>query len=59
MKTKTLNKRLVLKKETVAVLNPDEMNWICGGDPCPPEGETKTILYTGQTKASTFTCGTH
>lgn len=57
------NQRLVLRKQTIAIITPDEMNWVYGGDgtvPCPPpEEDTKTDIYVSITKASTYTCGTH
>ena len=55
MKKQMLNKRLVLKKETVAVLTPLEMNCAQGGTMCPPR-PTKE-LADDPFKGITYTCG--
>ena len=55
MKKQMLNKQLVLKKETVAVLNCVEMNRAQGGTMCPPPPNKIIIIY--PFKGITYTCG--
>jgi hypothetical protein len=55
MKKQMLNKQLVLKKETVAVLNSFELNCVQGGTACPPPPNKVIITY--PFKGITYTCG--
>jgi hypothetical protein len=54
MKKQKLNKQLVLKKETVAVLNWFEMNRAQGGTMCPPPPNKELLDY--PFKGITYTC---
>jgi hypothetical protein len=55
MKKQMLNRQLVLKKETVAVLNCVEMNRAQGGTMCPPAPTKELLDY--PFKGITYTCG--
>lgn len=55
MKRQMSNKQLVLKKETVVVLNSVEKNRAQGGTMCPPPPTKEFIDY--PFKAITYTCG--
>jgi len=55
MKKQMLDKQLVLRKETVAVLNSFELNCVQGGTMCPPPPTKELLDY--PFKGITYTCG--